>query len=225
MSEERIIVSLTTIPSRKESLLKTIESILKQSYKFDKFVINIDNNLSNENYSFYNRLVGIDKRIEVNLCDAKWRSCNKLLPTLLKYPNDVIITIDDDISYPKDALKVMVNDYEKNRDCIITLAANPVLVDNEGNYCGYMLDNDFCLKQKGYSKYMSMGTLFPPHIFTGTDVFDYDKMMACTNGTHDELWFWVNSTIKGTMVIVENNYLENLEEYCPQRHPQYHTRL
>lgn len=32
-------------------------------------------------------------------------------------------------------------------------------------------------------------------------MFDYDKMMECTNGDHDELWFWINSTINGVLVV------------------------
>jgi hypothetical protein len=55
--------------------------------------------------------------------------------------------------------------------------------------------------QKSWSKYLSGCCLFPPHVFDGSNVFDWDKMMEVTNGTHDELWFWINSTLNGVRVI------------------------
>ena len=55
--------------------------------------------------------------------------------------------------------------------------------------------------QKEWGKYLSNCCLFPPHVFDNTDLYDYDKMMKCTNGTHDELWFWVNSTLNGVMCV------------------------
>ena len=71
--------------SRKGRLKDLINIILKQSWQgFEKFCINIDDNLSKEDYEFYDILKEIDNRIEINICDHKWRSCNKLLPTLKK---------------------------------------------------------------------------------------------------------------------------------------------
>lgn len=195
------IVSMTTIPSRKGRLKDLISIILTQSWNgFEKFCINIDDNLSNEDYTFYESLKQIDDRIEINICDHKWRSCNKLLPTIAKYPDAVVITIDDDIDYPIDSLKTLVEAYEKNPDCIITHETNPIIVQN-GKFVGYSNNLDLKLDQKWFSKYLSNCCLFPPHVFDNTDLFDYDKMMECTGGTHDELWFWVNSTINGTYCI------------------------
>ena len=195
------IVSMTTIPSRKGRLKDLINIILKQSWQgFEKFCINIDDNLSKEDYEFYDMLKEIDNRIEINICDHKWRSCNKLLPTIKKYPDAVVITVDDDIDYPIDSLKTLVEAYEQNPDCIITHETNPIIVIN-GQFVGYSNNLDLKLDQKYFAKYLSNCCLFPPHVFDNTDLFDYDKMMQCTDGTHDELWFWINSTINGVQCI------------------------
>ena len=55
--------------------------------------------------------------------------------------------------------------------------------------------------QREFGKYLTHSCLFPPHVFEGTEVFDFDKMMKLTNGTHDELWFWEQTTLKGVQVI------------------------
>ena len=195
------IVSMTTIPCRQARLEENIESLLNQSCIFDKLVINIDDNLTQEDYQWYDKFAERDWRIEVSRCDAKWRSCNKLLPTLKKYPDDVIITVDDDIYYPVDSIRCLVESYIKNPDCIIAHEVNPITVSESIEFLGYNDDMDVKLNFREYGKYLSNCCLFPPHIFDGSDLHDYDKMMECTGGCHDELWFWVNSTINGVPVI------------------------
>jgi len=194
-----VIVSITTIPIRKEMFLRTLPYILKQKY-VKKICINLDNNLSKEDYDFYDKLPITDSRIEINKeCDPKWRSANKLLPTIKKYPDEVIVTMDDDLSYDEHCVEELVNMYEKHPDCIIAQEINPVVCRN--GKLDYINTMDVKLMQKEYGKYLSHSCLFPPHVFDDTDVFDYDKMMKLTNGTHDELWFWEQTTLKGVKVI------------------------
>ena len=195
---------MTTIPCRQKRLEENLESILNQSYRFDKLVINIDDNLTEEDYAWYNKLKERDVRMEINVCDHKWRSCNKLLPTIKKYPDAVVITVDDDIYYPKDCILYMVEEYYKS-NCIVCQEMHPVLI-RDGKFAGYVDDFDVKIGLKCYGKYLSNCCLFPPHIFEGTDLFDYDKMMECVGGTHDELWFWVNSLINGIKA-VNLNYI------------------
>lgn len=199
--KQKIIISMTTIPQRIERLKTNIQSILNQSQKFDKLIINIDDNLSKNDYEFYKYLKTIDKRIIINKCEHKWRSCNKLLPTLKKYPNDIIITVDDDVYYPEHCFKYLIEQYNKTPDCIIAHEINPLLINKDFNYIDFINEYDIKLMQKEWGKYLSNCCLFPPHVFDNTDLYDYDKMMKCTNGTHDELWFWVNSTLNGVMCV------------------------
>jgi hypothetical protein len=212
-----IIVSMTTIPKRKERLTDNLPSILKQSYQFDKLVINIDDNLSEDDYQWYENLKEEDSRIEINKCESKWRSCNKLLPTIKKYPEDIVITVDDDIYYPVDTIKLLVEVYENNKDCIITHEINPINFNRDMTYVSYENAYDVMLLQREWGKYFSNCCLFPPHVFDGSDLFDYDKMMECTNGTHDELWFWVQSTINGVQCIG----LNYVRSFAPEMLKQY----
>ena len=211
------IVSMTTIPKRKERLTDNLPSLLNQSFQFNKLVINIDDNLSEEDYKWYESLKEKDNRIEINKCESKWRSCNKLLPTIKKYPEDVVITVDDDIYYPVDTIKLLVETYENNKDCIITHEINPINFNQEMTYVTYENAYDAMLLQREWGKYFSNCCLFPPHVFDGSDLFDFDKMMECTNGTHDELWFWVQSTINGVQCIG----LNYVRSFAPEMLKQY----
>lgn len=201
MNDKKIILSMATMPCRKKRLEENLPAILGQSYHFDMLVLNVNSpELTDDDMEWYYNLAKQDERIIVNKADAKWRSCNKLLPTLQKYPEDVIITIDDDIYYPVDCVKYLVEEYKKNQDCIIAHEIQPLnFLDN--GFITYHFTVDCKLLQKEWGKYLSNCTLFPPHVFDGTDLFDYDKMMLCVNGIHDELWFWAMSTINKVQCI------------------------
>lgn len=195
-----VIVSLTTIPQRKDTFLKTLPYILNQR-NVKKICINVDDNLEQADYDFYEKEVASkDFRIEINKkCDHKWRSANKLIPTLMKYPDDIIVIMDDDISYDKDCVSKLIEMYEKNPDCIIAHEVNPVKYEN--GELRYENSFDVKLLQKEYGKYLTNCCLFPPHVFDGTDVYNYEKMMQLTFGTHDELWFWEQTVLKGIKTI------------------------
>ena len=197
----KTIISMATIPSRKARLKENLPSIINQSYPFDTLILNILDNLSDDDYVFYEDLKSMDKRIILNRVEQKWRSCNKLLPALKLYPNDIIITIDDDIYYPKDSFQTLMQQWVETPNCIIAHEINPILLLKNNTYITYLNGFDVKLMQKEWGKYLSCCTLFPPHVFDNTEVFDYDKMMEVTQGVHDELWFWINSTLNGVMCV------------------------
>lgn len=200
--DKKIIISMATMPTRKNRLVENLPSILGQSHDFDIFLINVNNNVTDEDMEWYERFAKQDARIKINRGDDKWRSCNKLLPALKMYPDDIIITIDDDIYYPVDCFKELIEQYEITPDCVIANEANPLKLDD--NVITYYNLTTVKLLQKGWDKYLSGCALFPPKIFEGSDLFDYDKMLACTDGLNDELWFWINSTINNVRVVCLN---------------------
>lgn len=206
----KVIVSMATIPCRKDRLKENIPSFKNQTYPFDMLIINVLDNLTEEDYQFYEELKKMDSRIVINKVDGKWRSCNKLIPTLKCYPDDIIITVDDDIYYPNECISTLMQQYEITPDCIIAQEISPLKLERHKTYISYKLYMDVKLMQKEWGKYLTGCCLFPPHVFDGTDIFDFDKMMELTGGTHDELWFWVNSTLNGVQC-VGLNYIRNFE--------------
>lgn len=201
MADKKIILSMATMPCRKKRLEENLPAILGQSYYFDLLILNVNSpELTDDDMEWYYNLAKQDERIIINKAESKWKSCNKLIPTLQKYPEDIIITIDDDVFYPKDCIRYLVDEYIKHPDCIITHEIHPLKFLDNG-FITYHMTVDCKFLQKEWGKYLSNCTLFPPHVFDGTDIFDYDKMMLCVNGIHDELWFWVMSTINKVQCI------------------------
>ena len=193
----KLIASLTTYPKRFEYLVRAIHGIVSQTYydRVDRFYINIDDNLSEEDYRRYNSLKRIDSKIEIKVCPAKWRACNKLIWVYKDHPDDVIVCFDDDKIYPKETIERLYSEWERHRDCIVAYEINPIQRRPDGKIY-YLNSIDAKLLQVEYGKYLSNACLFPPNAFTDM-LFDYDAMMHITNGDNDELWFWIVSTLKG----------------------------
>jgi hypothetical protein len=149
----------------------------------------------------------MDSRIVLNKVEQKWRSCNKLLPTIKLYPEDIIITVDDDIYYPDECVSTLMQQYIQTPDCIIAQEVNPIIISDDKSRVDFFNGIDIKLLQKEWGKYLTGCALFPPHVFDNTDIFDYDKMMEVTEGYHDEIWFWINSTLNGVMCVGLNYVL------------------
>jgi Glycosyltransferases, probably involved in cell wall biogenesis len=200
----KLIASLTTIPRRFEFLKTAIKSVVSQTAydKVDLFYINVDDNLTEDDYARYESLKEMDPKIRVKKCPAKWRSCNKLLWVMKDHPDDAIICFDDDKNYPRDTIRQNYEMWKKFPECIIAQEINPVVrLERDGNIrIEYRNIADVKFNQLEFGKYLSNGCLFPPHCFDDM-VWDYDKMMEVTDGNHDELWFWLCSTLRGVRSI------------------------
>lgn len=97
MGKERIIVSLTTYNKRIGNIPVVLDTIFAQTVSPDLIVLNLayDEVISNDVNNYIE-----SHSIEVNrVPDTK--VYKKLIPTLKKYPQDCIISIDDDFLYPK----------------------------------------------------------------------------------------------------------------------------
>lgn len=191
---DNIIISMATYPPRIQYLKKTINNILNQTLKFNKFIINIYDNLTDQEYEKYNEFLKLDSRIEIKRREARWRSINKIIWTAKDNPDSIIITCDDDIFYPNFFFQKLYNKWIENKDCIIAHEISPVFLNN-GNI-QHIASVDIKLLQKTYGRYLTGCCLFPPHIFDDTDIFNWDKFYDITNATHDEIWLWCITTLK-----------------------------
>lgn len=196
----KIVVSLASYPRRLDYCKRTLDSILHQTAieLVHRIYINIDDNISEEDVEKYKSLEGYSPKIKVRICPAKWKSANKLIWTYKEHHDDVIICFDDDKNYPLTAIERLLEEWNRHPDCIVAEEVNPYTVDGDG--VKYIDDVDIKLKQRDFGKYLSNNCLFPPNCFSEL-LYDWDKFWYVTQGNHDELWFWIVSTLKGVRVI------------------------
>ena len=130
MERERIIVSLTTYRKRISNIPVVLDTIFAQTLPPDFVVLNLaTDEVVPEKVQIY-----IDSHpIEINR-GPDTKVFKKLIPTLKKYPDDCIISIDDDFLYPKEMIADFIhihNLYPNN-----PISGNEVVLERMQCHCG-----------------------------------------------------------------------------------------
>ena len=186
---EKVIVSLTSYKPRINDVKYTIYSLLNQSFPPDKLILWLDedsfpqreNNLPRDLLAFQKFGLTID------WCE-NLRPYKKLIPALEKYPDDIIVTADDDIFYRPDWLKILYDD------------------DEQGNLLPYT------------SWHFEINSTPPPsrlssyrNFFTGAGGVLYSKKFFYADilrrelwteiaPTNDDIWFWAMTVLNGMKI-------------------------
>jgi hypothetical protein len=98
-----LVVSLTSYPARFGTLALTLQGILRQSVRPDRVILWLDDGDQAMLPSNVAALPGL----EIRVCPP-WRSYKKIVPTLLAHPEAFIVTADDDVYYPQNWLRRLV---------------------------------------------------------------------------------------------------------------------
>ena len=96
----KIVVTLTSIPLRIEKLWIVVESLLRQTTKPDKIVLWLSRDQFGSIDRLPSRLLRQQERgLTIELRDGDLRSHKKYFYAVQEFPEDTIITVDDDIIY------------------------------------------------------------------------------------------------------------------------------
>lgn len=108
--DQNIIVSLTTTPYRIDKIKVTLDSILNQSIKPDLIILNIPYHFKRDNIQYQIPTWLNDyKGIVINRTED-FGPFTKLIPALEQdlSPKTIIITVDDDVWYPRHVVRDLV---------------------------------------------------------------------------------------------------------------------
>jgi hypothetical protein len=200
-----IILSLTSHPGRIKSVHIAIESLLNQSLKPDKIILWLTKSqFPNENKDLPNNILKlIEKNLFIEYYDKDIKSYTKLIPTLKKYPNNLIVTADDDIIYKNDWLENLYKTHLKYPKDIIAHRITKFIIKNKsfktiGGGKDYYKKPSFLNKVTGVG-----GVLYFPNCFY-KDILNEELFMKLAP-TNDDIWFWLQAVLKGTKIRVVNN--------------------
>jgi hypothetical protein len=214
----KIIVSLTSYPARIPRIHYTIISLLQQSVKPDEIILWLGKEqFPNKNNDLPNELIKlIEHGLTIKYC-KDIRSYTKLIPSLREYPDDVIVTADDDIFYPNDWFELLINSYKQDQTIIHCHRAHKITFTQNGDLCSY---NDWqgAVEYKetiaSYINFMTGvgGVLYPPHTLH-PDVTNESLFMKLAPSA-DDVWFWATAVMNGTKIgVVKNNITRPLTNY------------
>ncbi len=208
----QVIVSLTTYGKRLYDVYLTIESIMQQTTKANRIILWLEDSLKNE---LVPKMLGHQQSrgLEIRYCkDIK--SYKKLIPTLKLFPNNFIITVDDDVIYECDMIENLIRSYKKAPGYVYANRIRRMEINNEGELEEY--NTWKVIKEPMTDSALNIptgvgGVLYPPNCFT-EEVFNEVVFMDIC-GRADDIWFKTMCLINGTQsrlaFVHEPVYYEN----------------
>jgi|GEM_PF-1514017 len=215
-NQEKLIVSLTSFPTRIQYVKLVLESLVNQSIPFSMYHIvlvlaipefpNKENDLPVDLVNFINKYPDL---IEILWYRRNIISHKKLIPTLKKYPNNPILICDDDIVRKQWWIQMFLEDHKKYPNDII-FGASKQYVTSELKWESYKY---LYIKTKAGKlnavKNMIIntgkpmngfgGTLYPKNTFKDKRFFDEDLFMKLSPSS-DESWQWCFNIIENKII-------------------------
>lgn len=210
-----IIASLTSFPGRIGTVHQAIQTILNQSVRPDRVILYLacEQFPARELPQTLHDLIREHPSFEVRWCRHDIRSFKKLVPALRDFPNDIIVTFDDDILYPPTIIERLVEKHHKHPNAICGCRVKRIRIKNHEieNYRNWSRYRTLRSVFSGvFPQYRNIattggGALFPPHVLH-PDVLREDIFMNLCPTT-DDLWFWAMAVHNGAKTAPAGRYL------------------
>ncbi len=206
----RLMVSLTSYPARIDDAFYAIVSLMRQSITPDALVLWLTaGQFPRREDDLPQRIRSlIDKGLQIGWCDQIIRSYTKLIPALQAYPDDIVVTADDDIYYDERWLQRLYDSYLRDPHSIHAHRVHRCHLDASGQPLPYAAwDKAISTSDASLLNFATGcgGVLYPPRSLH-PDVTLADLFTALCP-TADDVWFWCMAVRQGTPIrVVEDGF-------------------
>ena len=185
-----LVVSLTSYPSRFDTLSHTLRSLLCQTIKADHTILWITHSempLLPKNITAL-QAAGLEIRAADNI-----KSYNKIFPALDAFPDAFICTADDDLYYWPTWLEELVEGAQATDRIVTCHNGHEIAFDSYGGFKPYAQWR-FNVRQRGELNRIfptgGSGILYPPGILAHTAEDREAAINLCPRG--DDIWlYWI----------------------------------
>lgn len=202
--DQRIIVSLTSHPKRIDTVWLTIETLLRQSVKPDAVILWLARTqFENMQVLPKELLCQMERGLSIRFCDDL-RSHKKYFYVMQEYSEDLVILVDDDMFYPRDTVKKLLNLHSKNPNDICTMTAQVMgkfLESKPSMWRNPKVKEKFRHSDK-IQIFTGSGSLYPPHSLD-KKVFDI-KLIRKLCPYADDLWLTFMAYRNNTKITAES---------------------
>lgn len=200
-NNKRIVVSLTTINSRINSVDLVIKSLLNQTLKPNKIILYLGDDINIEIPKKLQNLKNCGIEIVTKCKDLKPHK--KYFYVMQKYPNDIVVTVDDDVIYDKRLIERMFKMHIKDEKSVICTRARIITRDINNDllpYSKWPLEKNSDEKPKlSYLPTGVGGVLYPPHSIN-KEAFNEESLITnCLMA--DDIWLKAMEIKQNTKVI------------------------
>jgi len=204
VDKKQIIVSLTSFPTALPFASQAIQSVLDGSVLPDKIVLYLTAQQfpGNKTPSELQDLLTLNSIFEVRFCDQLIRSYTKLIPAIQDFPNDIIVTIDDDVLYHRNMLKFLLSRHKKYPNAIIGHRIRRIRYNT--SYKSWKLYKRISVLKFSFKpSFRNLqtgvgGVLYPPHSLL-EEMLRPEVFMHLAP-TVDDIWFWAAAVANGTKI-------------------------
>ncbi|VBB48123.1 Glycosyltransferase [uncultured Paludibacter sp.] len=202
--QEQVIVSLTSFPAAIWYATQAVKSILESTVLPDKVVLYLTYSQFGENGipEELQNLANSNPVFEIRNYDDDIRSYRKLVPALNDFPDAVIVTIDDDVWYNKNMLRVLLRLHEQIPDAIIAHRAKRIKTNAPYRKWKKYRWYSFVTKRihSGFRNIQTGvgGVLYPPHSLKKEMI--NPELFKAIAPTTDDIWFWAAAVANGTKI-------------------------
>ena len=204
LKQKKVIVSLTSFPAAIPYAENAIKSILVGNTLPDKIILYLTFSQFKDSKIPLN-LTALAKNnplFEIRNYNEDIRSYRKLIPALKDFPNEIIVTIDDDVHYHKNMLNRLLSRHKKYPNAIIGHRIRRIKLN--ARYKSWKLYKPASLLKFSFKpSYRNLqvgvgGVLYPPNSLN-TKMLD-SNLFTEIAPTTDDIWFWAAAVEKGTKI-------------------------
>lgn len=220
--DKQIVVSLTSYKKRINTVPLVLDRIFNQTVKPDKVVLYLSkDNFPEQEKEIPERLLKMTEQgLEIRWLEGDIRSYKKLIPALRDFPDDIVITIDDDLYYELDFVERLYNSYMKHPNAISAYRTHRMKFDDDGKLLPYVewdMEYSEVVDTPTHILFQTngAGSLFPPHIFKD-EIFNENKFMElCPHA--DDVWIKFMSVLSDIPIVLVKPftylyYVDNTQE-------------
>lgn len=202
--DHEIIVSLTTFPDRIKIVWITITTIMNQTYKPGRIILWLDSEHFPNGTGIPKKLKALQKRgLEICFCEDL-KPHKKYFYTMKENPEEIVVTIDDDVLYPENHLEQLWEMHVKYPDAVCCQYAHRLKFDESGNLAAYEMWES-SNGEEGIPTFQIMpvgcgGVLYPPHLLD-RELFHKEAIQKLCP-MMDDLWLKSMAVLHGTKAVM-----------------------
>lgn len=206
--DKDVIISFTSFPGRISDVWIVVECLFRQTYKADKIILWLSEKQF-EGIELPKQLLDQKKRgLEICFVDDDLRSHKKYYYALEKFPNEIIITVDDDVYYHNEVIEKLVTFHQLYPNQVIANRGHEILFDKHTNkILPYRKWLHNVKKNKSSFLFVPTGVgavLYPPKTLT-TKLLNVQKIKElCFHA--DDLWLKTGSLVTHSKVYITDYY-------------------
>ena len=206
--EQKIIASLTSYPARINEVPYVIASLLNQTMKPDKIILwlSLEQFPDRSLPDIFSKV--LDCGAEVRFCDEDLGPHKKYFYAVQEYPEDLVITFDDDIIYPEDVIETLYRSYLEHPECVSGMVIRRISFAPDGRLrksgrWEWGVKNCKGIESYQYIISSGAGKLYPPHAMH-KEAFNAESIMKyCPKA--DELWCKIMEVLNHTKAVAASD--------------------